>query len=164
MIGEPGTRADDEEAVLVPEDAGRDGVEPQVRQCVSYEAEAHAIAEWLQGRHAAGYQWAHLAVLFPERSLEEALPALEELRAAIEAYRMTVRSDDRPRNVQEGSLLRSARDPSVARTQTDKVLSVTVSMGVAGRDARNINPAMAIQAADQALYRAKRAGRNRVSE
>lgn len=71
VIGVPGTCADDEDAVLVPEDAGRDGAEPEARRCVSYEAEAHAIAEWLQGRHAAGYQWAHLAVLFPEHWIGE---------------------------------------------------------------------------------------------
>ena len=71
VISAPGTRDDDEESVLLPEDAGRNGVEPEVRQCVSYEAEAHAIAEWLQGRHAAGYQWAHLALLFPEHKIGE---------------------------------------------------------------------------------------------
>lgn len=69
VIGAPGTQADDEDAVLLPEDAGRDGLEPEVRRCVSYEAEAHAIAEWLIGRHEAGYQWAHLAVLYPEHHI-----------------------------------------------------------------------------------------------
>jgi superfamily I DNA/RNA helicase len=62
-------RADEEDAVLLPEDAGREGLEPEVRKCVSFEAEGHAIAEWLQGRHAAGYAWAQMAVLYPEHQI-----------------------------------------------------------------------------------------------
>ena len=63
VIGLPGVCADDENAILMPEDGGREGVEPVVRQCVSYDAEGHAIAEWLLGRKAADYQWAQMAVL-----------------------------------------------------------------------------------------------------
>ena len=43
------------------------------------------------------------------------------------------------------------------------VLSVTVSIGVAGSDATHDTPEKVIKAADEALYRAKQAGRNRVS-
>ena len=63
--------ADDESPVLIPEDAGRQGVEPDVRHCVSYEAEAHAIAEWLLGRRKAGYEWGQMAVLYPEHRIGE---------------------------------------------------------------------------------------------
>jgi len=69
VIGAPGTRADDEDAVLLPEDAGREGLEPEVRRCVSFEAEGHAIAQWLLDRKARGYQWLHMAVLFPEHGI-----------------------------------------------------------------------------------------------
>ena len=62
-----------------------------------------------------------------------------------------------PADPKQGTALRQLRAPM-------QVLSVTVSMGVAERDTRNITPAMVVQAADQALYRAKHAGRNRVSE
>jgi len=65
VIGAPGVCAGDESAILMPEDGGREGVEPVVRQCVSYDGEAHAIAEWLLGRKAAGYQWGQMAVLYP---------------------------------------------------------------------------------------------------
>jgi superfamily I DNA/RNA helicase len=71
VIGAPGTQADEEDAVLLPEDAGRDGVEPEVRRCVSVDNEAHAIAQWLLGRKAAGYDWAHMAVLYPEHWIGE---------------------------------------------------------------------------------------------
>lgn len=69
VLGAPGVCADDEDAILLPEDAGRQGLEPEVRKCVDYAAEAHAIAEWFLARHAAGYQWGHMAVLYPEHKV-----------------------------------------------------------------------------------------------
>jgi superfamily I DNA/RNA helicase len=71
LVGAPGVAADDEELVLIPEDGGRQGVEPVVRRCVSFEAEAHAIAEWLLGRRQAGYEWGEMAVLYPEHWIGE---------------------------------------------------------------------------------------------
>lgn len=71
VIGAPGVPADDENAVLLPEDAGRQGVEPEVRRCVDFEAEAHAIAEWLLARRQAGYEWPQMAVLYPEHAIGE---------------------------------------------------------------------------------------------
>jgi hypothetical protein len=71
VIGAPGLCAGDESAILMPEDGGREGVEPVVRQCVSYDGEAHAIAEWLLGRKAAGYQWGQMAVLYPRHFIGE---------------------------------------------------------------------------------------------
>lgn len=71
VIGAPGVCAGDENAVLMPEDGGREGVEPVVRQCVNYDGEAHAIAEWLLGRKAAGYQWGQMAVLYPRNFIGE---------------------------------------------------------------------------------------------
>ncbi|MDD2915247.1 MAG: NERD domain-containing protein/DEAD/DEAH box helicase [Gallionella sp.] len=71
VIGAPGVCAGDESAILMPEDGGREGVEPVVRQCVSHDGEAHAIAEWLLGRKAAGYQWGQMAVLYPRKFICE---------------------------------------------------------------------------------------------
>ena len=71
VIGAPGVCAGDESAILMPEDGGREGVEPLVRSCVSYDGEAHAIAEWLLGRKAAGYQWGQMAVLYPRHFIGE---------------------------------------------------------------------------------------------
>lgn len=65
VINIPGVCAGDEDAILLPEDAGRQGVEPVVRKCVDFDGEAHAIAEWLLSRKAAGYQWAQMALLYP---------------------------------------------------------------------------------------------------
>jgi GGDEF domain-containing protein len=94
-------------------------------------------------------------VLFADRGLDEALPRLERMRGAIETYSMAVRGPDRPKDPEAGSKLREARRP-------EATLSVKVSIGVAERDARLTTPAMVLRAADEALYRAKRSGRNRV--
>jgi hypothetical protein len=76
VLGAPGVPADDEAAILLPEDAGREGLEPEVRKCVDYEGEAHAIAEWLQGRHKAGYTWPQMAVLYPEHRIGDRIAAV----------------------------------------------------------------------------------------
>jgi diguanylate cyclase (GGDEF)-like protein len=114
------------------------------------------------GGVAYRYGGEEFAVLFPERGLAQVLPHLENIRASIESYRMAVRGESRPKDAQSGSKLR-------AGTPTQQTLSVTVSIGAAestglaaGADAR-ITPAMVLHAADEALYRAKRGGRNRVS-
>ncbi len=49
-----------------------------------------------------------------------------------------------------------------ARKQGPKRLSVTVSIGVADSTGKDPSPEAVLKKADQALYRAKKAGRNRV--
>jgi len=110
------------------------------------------------GGIAYRYGGEEFAVLFPGRSLDEALLSLEELREAIENYRMRIRSENRPRDSGAGSQRRNR----IGDATSDKLLSVTVSIGVAEREA-GFNPVHVLRAADEALYRAKQAGRNRVS-
>jgi diguanylate cyclase (GGDEF)-like protein len=108
------------------------------------------------GGTAYRYGGEEFAVLFPGRSLGEALPHLEKLRREIETYRMAVRGTDRPKDKETGSRLRAIR-------RREDMLSVTVSIGAAERSERDPVPALVIRSADEALYRAKGAGRNRVS-
>jgi hypothetical protein len=82
VVGAPGVAADDEDPVLIPEGASRQGVEPQVRRCVSIEAEGHAIAEWLLGRRKAGYQWGQMAVLYCEHWIGEKFAQVLKKREA----------------------------------------------------------------------------------
>ena len=69
---------------------------------------------------------------------------------------MAVRGDDRPADKEQGSKHRAGR-------AADEALSVTVSMGVAAPGEKLATPGAVLKAADEALYRAKKGGRNRVS-
>ena len=116
---------------------------------------AARLARTEGGGQSYRYGGEEFCVLFPDRALEEAMPHLEKLRKDIEDYRIAMRGGDRPKAREAGSRLRAARPP-------EKTLSVTVSIGAAERDDTLIRPMLVIRAADEALYRAKRAGRNRV--
>jgi diguanylate cyclase (GGDEF)-like protein len=94
------------------------------------------------------------AVLFPGVGQKAAEPRLEAVRAAIAAAGFTVRGADRPKR-------KPPTPKRSARQQTR--LTVTVSIGVAERDARRDVAGVVVAAADAALYRAKAAGRNRLS-
>lgn len=108
------------------------------------------------GGEAFRYGGEEFTVLFSGKSVDDALPHLEALRADIEDYRMAIRAPDRPRRKRTGKRRRSP-------ASTGRTVSVTVSIGVAGRSDRHDYAEAVIKAADKALYRAKRAGRNQVA-
>ena len=101
------------------------------------------------------YGGEEFSVLFPGASVDDAAKELEDIRHAIETYKMAVRSSDRPKKADEGAKRRGEGG-------SEKMLSVTVSIGVAGPK-NGATPHQVIKAADEALYRAKQGGRNRVS-
>ncbi|HVL37078.1 MAG TPA: GGDEF domain-containing protein [Burkholderiales bacterium] len=107
------------------------------------------------GGVAYRYGGEEFCVLFPDRGAAEAAAPLEALRGEIERYRMALRGGDRPRNPDDTQRLRLKKAP-------EKTLSVTVSIGLAEPTAAR-TPAQVLKAADEALYRAKQAGRNRLS-
>ena len=109
----------------------------------------------VDGGIAYRYGGEEFCVLFPGVRIRDAERALEAIRESIERYRMAVRAPDRPKQADEGAKRRGEGAP-------EKMLSVTVSIGVA-RPAAEQTPREVVKAADEALYRAKRAGRNRVS-
>jgi len=117
---------------------------------------AARLAQVPGGGTAYRYGGEEFCILFPELRLAEALPHVEQICADIAAYQMAVRRNDRPKDPQAGTKLRQLRSP-------EKILSVTVSIGVAEPDDQRATPAEVLVAADRALYRAKEAGRNRVS-
>lgn len=120
---------------------------------------AARLAEVEGGGRAFRYGGEEFTVLFPEASLAQAQPHLEAIRSAIETYRMAVRGENRPKDKEEGAKHRLGEDS----LPPDKLLSVTVSIGCAEPSERAKTPAQVLKAADEALYRAKRGGRNRVS-
>jgi diguanylate cyclase (GGDEF)-like protein len=108
-------------------------------------------------------------ILFPGCSAQEVLPDLENLRALIESSPFRLRGADRrgrARGTDRRSVSRSKR-PSGRRVRSVRLagstaLRITVSIGVAQQDEKNVHPNDVIKTADQALYRAKKSGRNRV--
>jgi diguanylate cyclase (GGDEF)-like protein len=102
------------------------------------------------------YGGEEFCVLFADTDLRGATRHLEAIRGSIERYKMAVRGGDRPKNPDDATTLRLNKP---AR----KTLSVTVSIGVAEPGDALRTPAQVLRAADEALYRAKQAGRNRVS-
>ena len=106
------------------------------------------------GAQAFRYGGEEFTLLIPGRTVPEAVPVLEAARGAIEATTFTLRAPDRPRRRPAKG---KARKPVRA-----EVVAVTVSIGAA-EPAQGEHPTVVLQAADQALYRAKEGGRNRVA-
>jgi diguanylate cyclase (GGDEF)-like protein len=117
---------------------------------------AARLAQAAGGGTAYRYGGEEFCIMFPETRLAQALPHIEKICADIAAYQMAVRREDRPKDAETGTRLRHLR-------LADKTLSVTVSIGIAEPDGQHSTPAEVLRAADQALYRAKQGGRNRVS-
>lgn len=105
------------------------------------------------GGRAYRYGGEEFAVIFPSKDVERALPHLEELRETIAQAGFVVRGKKRPKQ---------KPDTASRKTSGRKNLQVTVSIGVASRDEKRTTPEALLKAADQALYRAKKGGRNQV--
>ena len=123
---------------------------------------AARLAQVEGGGRAFRYGGEEFTVLFNDTTLEQAMPHLEAIRASVAGYSMAVRGEGRPRKNEQGQKLR-APDPEDSQPP-EKFLSVTVSIGAAAPGEEAMTPAQALKAADEALYRAKRAGRNRISK
>jgi diguanylate cyclase (GGDEF)-like protein len=104
------------------------------------------------GARAFRYGGEEFALLFPGCSAEEAVPHLETLRARIAGSTFALRRPGRP-----------ARRPEAPSGGSGAArVKVTISLGVADSTSSREGPAAVLKAADRALYRAKREGRNRV--
>ena len=121
------------------------------------------VAGQLARVHGGGktyrYGGEEFTILFPGKSRDEVIFYLEEIRTAVGDARFAVRGKGRPKERPEGSGNKSAGSKVVT-----KRLSVTVSIGVADSMGKEPTPDAVLKMADKALYRAKRAGRNRVSK
>jgi diguanylate cyclase (GGDEF)-like protein len=106
------------------------------------------------GGTAFRYGGEEFCIVFPRRAAEECVDALEQLRTAIASYKMVLRDkSQRPRLNKDGSQRRG-------RKSAEKIVSVTVSLGLAERSDSCPRPDDVSKAADSHLYKAKQAGRN----
>lgn len=109
------------------------------------------------GGTAYRYGGEEFCIVFPRKSSEDCARALDALREEIAGYPLSIRDRKRrPVRASEGSRRRGA-----SRRSSDSV-SITVSAGVATRGDGLSDPEQVLLAADSKLYKAKRAGRNRV--
>ncbi len=106
------------------------------------------------GGRAFRYGGEEFVIVFPGKPLNDAFSHLENLRKDIADsgffLRGSDRRDDKPKGGPKGKTAKGKK-------------KVTVSIGVAERNEKNATPHQVVKAADQALYRAKNKGRNRVS-
>jgi len=114
---------------------------------------ADELASVEDGGRAFRYGGEEFAVLFTSTTPEQTSQPLERLRAAIEARTFSIRSPKRPRKKPERP---------VARSKPTENVTLTVSIGAAGPGPRRPKPDDVLRAADAALYKAKRRGRNRI--
>ncbi|HZP67484.1 MAG TPA: GGDEF domain-containing protein [Rudaea sp.] len=112
-----------------------------------------AVAQQLRrtrGARAFRYGGEEFCLLFAGARSKGAAQACEEARARVEAARVRIRSAPKQR-----------RGQAVKRGDATEV-KVTVSIGLAERDASARHAGDVLKSADQALYKAKAKGRNRV--
>ncbi|MGE5623999.1 MAG: diguanylate cyclase [Bacillota bacterium] len=112
------------------------------------------VASRLQQPALAGkpyrYGGEEFCMVYGGRGLAEISEELERLRADIESCRFDLRRGER-------------RGEGTGPDADGNMLSITVSVGAAENNAEHDEPWTVLKAADQALYSAKHAGRNRVN-
>jgi diguanylate cyclase (GGDEF)-like protein len=113
---------------------------------------ATTLSDVAGGGRPFRYGGEEFAVVFTGLSAEEATPHLENVREVIAKSSFGLRGSRRPR-----------RRPKQPRPSNGRSQRVTVSIGVADSTSAGPAPADVVRAADEALYRAKRAGRNQLA-
>ena len=118
---------------------------------------ASRLARVPGGGKAYRYGGEEFTLLFPGRVREDTLDHLEAVRGSVGDARFSIRSWKRPKKKPESG-------GGKKRATGVKHLSVTVSIGVADTTIAGSGAEDVLKKADQALYRAKKKGRDQVSK
>jgi len=105
------------------------------------------------GGRAYRYGGEEFAILFPGSTAAASRQSLEDVCATISSRKFAIRGPDRPRKKPDSPRVKS-RPP--------RTISVSVSIGLAGSNSQRATADAVLRAADRALYRAKKEGRNRL--
>jgi len=121
---------------------------------------AARLADGPGGGKAYRYGGEEFTLLYPGRVKDHALRHAEAVRRAVEIATFSLRAWNRPRKKPaEGKKPKKSKRP----IKRPRKLSVTVSIGLAD-SSNQADPAAVLKRADEALYDAKRGGRNRVAQ
>ena len=107
------------------------------------------------GGKAFRYGGEEFAVVFASKDSKAAFPYLSNIRETIDATRMVLRHKDRPEK---------RPNPLPPRRMPWQEVHVTISIGVAHSSDELTNTDQVLKAADEALYKSKEKGRNRISQ
>jgi len=118
---------------------------------------ARNIAAVKGGGTAYRYGGEEFCIIFSGKEIEYSKPFLEAVRVDIEAYRMTVRDTEHRTKSKENVKKRRGRR---GKNRGSKIVSVTISIGIAQANDKYIKADEVLKAADTALYKAKKNGRN----
>jgi len=113
------------------------------------------------GGGSKGYRYGgeEFTLVFAGKDRDSVIEHLEKLRQSIADAKFVVRSKDRPKK-------KPASNKTKKTSSTDagkQTVQITISIGVADNAGEESAPEEVMKAADKALYRAKKKGRNQVS-
>ncbi|MDG1753335.1 MAG: GGDEF domain-containing protein [Thalassotalea sp.] len=114
---------------------------------------AAKLAEIKSGGRVFRYGGEEFTAIFPRKTADEALDELEKLRQSVADYSIVIRHPIR----------KTKKSRHGSQSDTLKTVSVTISIGVATREPKSTFE-QTLKQADQALYKAKKKGRNQVCQ
>nr|WP_231702466.1 GGDEF domain-containing protein [Rheinheimera lutimaris] len=108
-----------------------------------------------RGVKAYRYGGEEFTLVFSHNNKDNLAEKLEQVRAAVADYPLVIRQQTRPKDSSEGKQQRG-------KDAGSKTVHITISLGCAIRQSGESTTAL-LKRADEALYSAKKAGRNQVA-
>lgn len=114
-----------------------------------------SILSKIKGLSAYRYGGEEFTLVFGHNNTAVLAEKLEEVRLAVAEYPLVIRKADRPNETDTGKNQRG-------QSRAEQTVNITISLGCCIKQ-KNETPLQLLKRADEALYAAKKAGRNRVS-